>query len=189
MYSSFFKLYFSLTIVLILFSFFTIKYPNHQNENVQTSDDTYFYWPLPGNHKITSYFGKRVSPTSGASSIHSGIDIAAKEGTPIYSCFSGTVTFTGFKGAGGYTITLQSQNITASYCHVSPNFLYNIGDYISVSNIIANVGPKYVYEVINNPYKDNTGKPTNGATTGCHLHLTIKKDGKAVNPLNYFYSS
>ncbi len=35
-------------------------------------------------------------------------------------------------------------------------------------------------------YSDSKGLPTNGATTGPHLHLSIKKDGKAVNPLNYF---
>ena len=92
----------------------------------------------------------------------------------------------GFKGAGGYTITVQNDIITASYCHISPNFLYSVGQSISSNSIIAYVGPKYVYNVIGNPYKDSTGKPTNGATTGCHLHLTIKKDGKAVNPLNYF---
>ncbi len=92
----------------------------------------------------------------------------------------------GFKGAGGYTITVQNDIITASYCHISPNFLYSVGQSISSNSIIAYVGPKYVYNVTGNPYKDSTGKPTNGATTGCHLHLTIKKDGKAVNPLNYF---
>ena len=92
----------------------------------------------------------------------------------------------GFKGAGGYTITVQNDIITASYCHISPNFLYSVGQSISSNSIIAYVGPKYVYNVTGNPYKDSTGKSTNGATTGCHLHLTIKKDGKAVNPLNYF---
>lgn len=48
------------------------------------------------------------------------------------------------------------------------------------------MGPKYVENVPNNKYKDSSGRTTNGATTGCHLHLTIKKDGQAANPLDYF---
>ena len=46
--------------------------------------------------------------------------------------------------------------------------------------IIATVGPKNVYGISNNPYKDSSGNPTNGATTGCHLHLSIKYKGKNV---------
>lgn len=55
-----------------------------------------FFWPTPGYHTITSHFGKRTSPTTGASSNHSGIDISASEGASIFSVLSGTVTFTGF---------------------------------------------------------------------------------------------
>lgn len=186
MYSSFFKIYIFLAIILIFFSYFTISFSNNSNIQEQKIESQIFYWPLPGNHKITSKFGKRTAPTNGASSYHSGIDIAATEGTPIYACFPGLVTFIGFKGAGGYTITIKNDSITASYCHVSPNYLFKTGDYVTSQSIIAHIGPKYVYNIINNPYKDSSGKPTNGATTGCHLHLTIKKDGKAVNPLNYF---
>ena len=85
-----------------------------------------FFWPLPGFHRITSPFGKRVSPTTGASTYHSGIDIAAPEGTNIYSVTTGKVIFTGFKGAGGFTITVESNNYNISYCHVSPNYIVSV---------------------------------------------------------------
>lgn len=72
------------------------------------------------------------------------------------------------------------------YAHVSPNYIISINDTIQKGQLIGHVGPKYISDVINNPYKDSSGKATNGASTGCHLHLGIKKDGVAVNPLNYF---
>ena len=55
-----------------------------------------------------------------------------------------------------------------------------------LGQVIGTVGPKNVYNIKNNPYKDENGNPTNGATTGCHLHLTIKENKIAVDPLNYF---
>ncbi len=107
-------------------------------------------------------------------------------GTKLYSCMDGTVSFLAFKGAGGYTLTVKNGNISVSFCHISPNFLVKKGDKVKKGQHIANVGPKNVYGVKNNPYKDSKGNPTNGATTGSHLHLTIRKDGKAVNPLSFF---
>jgi murein DD-endopeptidase MepM/ murein hydrolase activator NlpD len=86
----------------------------------------------------------------------------------------------------GCTIIISNNNISVSYCHLSPIFLVNLGDKIDKGDIIGKVGPKNIYNIPNNPYKDSNGNPTNGATTGCHLHLTIKKDGIAVNPLNFF---
>lgn len=75
------------------------------------------------------------------------------------------MTFTGFSGAGGYTVTIKSNDFTLSYCHVSPNFLVYVGQVVNQGDIIATVGPKNVYGVANNPYKDSKGNPTNGATT------------------------
>lgn len=148
--------------------------------------NSYFYWPVPGYTRISSHFGKRNSPTSGASTYHLGIDIPAPNGTNLVAPFNSIVTFAGFEGSGGYTISLKSQNLEFIYHHVSPNYIIHAGDYISSGQIIGQVGPKNVYGVKNNPYKDSNGNPTNGATTGPHLHFSIKKDGKAVNPLNYF---
>ena len=73
-----------------------------------------------------------------------------------------------------------------SYCHVSPFFLVQVGDQVLRGQIIAQVGPKYVYNVPGNTYHDANGNPTNGATTGSHLHLGIRVDDKYVNPLNYY---
>lgn len=141
---------------------------------------------LRGFHTITSHFGNRTSPTTGASSNHSGIDIAAPIGTDIYSVTSGIVIYAGFNGANGCTVQIKSNNILISYSHIDPEYLVSIGEEVNSGDIIANVGPKYLYNIPNNPYHDKAGIPTNGATTGAHLHLSIKKDGIAVNPLDFF---
>lgn len=193
---NFFKYFISLILFLIIFSSICLYSKNQNNYNSNISDDNNlffpsdnlnaFFWPVPGYNKITSYFGKRTSPTTGASTNHSGIDIASPEHTSIYSVLPGVVSYVGFKGAGGFTITISSSSFQVSYSHVSPNFLVYKGKTVYQKEKIAEVGPKYVDNVLNNPYKDSTGKSTNGATTGPHLHLTIKKDGIAVNPLDYF---
>ncbi len=124
-----------------------------------------FVWPLPGYTQISSFFGKRSSPTSGASSSHSGIDIPAPQGTSFIAVADGEITFRNFLGAGGYTITLSFGNFKVSYCHSDPNFIVNVGDKIKQGQVIGNVGPKYVSGVPGNQYHDSSGRETNGATT------------------------
>ena len=158
---------------------------NENSEYYFSSNDSLFYWPVPGYHQITSYFGPRNSPTAGASSNHSGIDIAAQEGSSIYSITEGLVTFTGFNGAYGHSIIISNNNLEFLYGHVSPLYSVDIGNYVEANSIIGNVGPKYL-TTGDSSYTDSQGNFTNGATTGPHLHLTIKKDGIAVNPLLYF---
>lgn len=108
-----------------------------------------FAWPVPGYTRISSYFGKRTAPTSGASTYHKGIDIPAPEGTTLIASCDGQITFVGFLGGGGYTITITtSENLKISYCHVSPNFIVSKGDQIIQGQVIGTVGPKYVYGVV-----------------------------------------
>jgi murein DD-endopeptidase MepM/ murein hydrolase activator NlpD len=148
--------------------------------------NTNFAWPIPGYTNISSYFGKRQAPTSGASTYHKGVDIPAPEGTNLIATCDGEITFTGFLGGGGYTITLStSDGLKISYCHVSPNYIVSKGDLIQQGQIIGKVGPKYVNDVPGNTYTDSTGRFTNGATTGCHLHIGFRLNENYVNPLSY----
>ena len=147
-------------------------------------------WPAPGYNGINSYFGKRNAPTSGASTYHKGIDIAAPQGSEYVAVTNGTITFVGFLGGGGYTVTLTDDNtengiIKYSYCHSDPNLIVTVGQKVVKGQVIGKVGPKNVYGVEGNRYYDSKGNPTNGATTGPHLHFGMRVNGEYVNPLNY----
>ena len=187
--------FFTFTILISLFIcifFIPILNSNsYSNSNILDSEiidfnPNGFVWPIPGYTRISSPFGKRTSPTSGASSSHSGIDIPAPQGTKFIAVADGEITFRQFLGAGGYTITLSFDNFKVSYCHCDPNFIVSVGDKVKQGQVIGCVGPKNVYGVKGNQYFDSEGKPTNGATTGPHLHLGIRIDGNYTNPLNYF---
>ena len=135
-----------LIISILLFTIFiSIFFIPNINSDIKINDETAeiiqtnpngFIWPIPGYTRISSYFGKRVSPTSGASSSHSGIDIPAPEGTKLYAISDGEITFTQFLGAGGYTITLSFANYKVSYCHCSPNYIVSVGDKIKQGQLI-----------------------------------------------------
>lgn len=188
-----FSFYFLLFLLLFCCIFFVpiISSNSFSNFNAVNSEildfnSTGFVWPIPGYTRISSYFGKRISPTSGGSSSHTGIDIPAPVGSKLIAVYDGEITFTQFLGAGGYTITLSFDNIKVSYCHCSPDYIVKVGDFVKQGQVIGFVGPKNVYGVKGNQYTDSDGEPTNGATTGPHLHLGIRLDGKYQNPLNYF---
>ena len=60
-----------------------------------------------------------------------------------------------------------------------------VGEKVKKGQIIGKVGPKNVYGVPGNKYFDSKGNPTNGATTGPHLHFGMRINNEYVNPLNY----
>lgn len=187
-YSFSFMIFLIIFISILIIPVYCI-YPDafsSNDENFILNVDSEFCWPIPNYTKITSPFGKRVSPTAGASSFHKGIDIGAPQDTMLYAVCDGKITFCDFLGGGGYTITLLNDNMKITYCHVSPNFVVNVGDIVVKGQYIANVGPKNVYGVIGNNYRDKAGNPTNGATTGCHLHLGVRINDKYINPLDLF---
>lgn len=195
MFSSFFKFYYYFLILLMIIIIFISCFfiPSFSSEEMWklieeeriTISSSGFAWPIPDYYHITSYYGKRNSPTAQASSFHKGLDIGAPEGTTLIATIDGQITYTGFLGGGGYTVTLSKDNMKITYCHVSPIFLVKVGDMVKQGQIIATVGPKYVYGVSGNNYHDENGRQTNGATTGCHLHIGFRIDNEYVNPLDY----
>ena len=149
------KIFLFIIIFTIFISIFFIPLIQNQENNSNILSKTTliplsqkgFLWPAPGYNNISSSFGKRNAPTSGASSFHYGVDIPAPEGTKLIATHDGIISFCDFLGAGGYTITLSFNNFKISYCHVSPNYIVHVGDFVKQGDIIGYVGPKYVYGV------------------------------------------
>lgn len=125
-----------------------------------------FIWPLAITGKITSSFGKRNSPTAGASSYHQGIDISAPTGTAIYAAKGGTVVTAAYSsGAGNYVMINHGNGVFTIYMHAS-SLTVSKGDEVSQGQTIAKVG-------------------STGISTGAHLHFGVSVNGAYVNPGNY----
>lgn len=93
--------------------------------------------------------------------MHNGIDLSAQYEN-VYSMFPGTVIKVGQDDRSGKFVTVRTGDYTISYCHLSQQFV-KANDFIVAGTTIAISG--------------NTG-----ASTGPHLHITAKKDGKAFDP-------
>lgn len=175
-------------IFFILFCLFVLSFIMHYNSSSADNTTLYeissfgFVWPTPNYTQITSPFGYRKSPFTGKTAYHSGVDIGAPQGSEVFSAFSGNVTYIGFSGPNGYTVRISNDSFEATYSHLSPNFFVYLGQEILQGELIAIVGPKNVYGVPNNPYKDANGNPTNGSTTGPHLHFSLKRGRQIYQP-------
>ena len=124
-------------------------------------------WVRPCSYSsITSPFGYRESPTSGASTYHQGVDLDTGTGWPVVAAKAGTVTVAGWgKAAGNYVQINHHDGFSSIYMHLS-----SIG--VSVGQ---NVGA--------GQYIGATG--STGVSTGDHLHFGISLNGVYVNPCNY----
>ena len=79
-----------------------------------------FRWPCPSSTRVTSDYGTRVSPMSGASSNHKGIDIGASSGADIIAAADGTVTAASYSSAAGnYVMIDHGGGLYTVYMHAS----------------------------------------------------------------------
>lgn len=175
-------------LLFFLFSFFMIISFSNGYSNGLDSIGKKVNWPVEKTKTISSPFGMRKDPFgSGKTFFHNGIDIAAPEGEKLIALEDGEVTRTSFYGGYGYTICIKGKdtNIVYLYGHVDPNFIVKKGMKIAKGDVIGKVGPFNVKIASNNPFRDFKGNPTNGMTTGSHLHFSIINNGKFIDPFIY----
>lgn len=113
---------------------------------------------------VTSKFGFRDHPITGAADFHNGIDIAAAEGTAILAALPGTVKEVGESQIyGRYIVISHADNLETSYSHCS-EIIASEGMKVRAGERIAKVG-------------------STGISTGPHLHFAVIIEGLYANPL------
>lgn len=125
-----------------------------------------FKWPCPSSTRVTSEYGERVSPTSGASSYHRGIDIGASYGADIIAAADGMVTTASYSSsAGNYVMIDHGGGLYTVYMHAS-SLTVSAGQTVTAGQVVAKVG-------------------STGISTGNHLHFGVSLNGSYVSPWGY----
>lgn len=125
------------------------------------------YYPLPEKRRISSPFGPRKDPFGNTRAFHSGIDYPAPRGTPITSVGAGTVLFAGTRNGYGKFVEIDhGGGIVTRYAHMS-RILVRSGQQIAAGAPVGEVG-------------------STGRSTGPHLHVEVRRNNVALNPLDFF---
>lgn len=121
-------------------------------------------YPAEGN--ISSRFGNRESPFTGIRTFHSGVDISASPGTPVWATADGVVSHSGWTQYSGYLVAIEHGcGFSTIYAHNKKNVV-KVGQRVKRGDIIGYVG-------------------SSGKSTGPHVHYEIWEKGKSVNPQKF----
>jgi murein DD-endopeptidase MepM/ murein hydrolase activator NlpD len=123
---------------------------------------------IPSKYPVDGYITQKIQIGSlFKNQNHYGIDIAVKEGEPIYASASGFVVFADWTyDFGNYIILYHGDDYFTVYGHNKIN-LVKVRDFVKRGDVIASAG-------------------STGIASGPHLHFEIWQDGKTVNPLELF---
>ena len=148
----------------ILYKFYHCNNKDYFFEDGVSINKTFFMMPIPGA-KITSGYGYRIHPISREKKLHRGIDISAKQGTPIQAAASGKIVRKLIdRGYGKYLIIKHNNIYSTLYAHMynfHPNIV--IGRHVIKGDTIGYVGDT-------------------GLSTAPHLHYEIRKYNIPINP-------
>ena len=113
-------------------------------------------------------YGKKLDPIYKTPQVHKGIDFAAPKGTVVVATAAGTVEYVGEKRDHGVMVIIDHKNgFKTTYSHLS-DYVVRTGKHIKRGETIGFVG--------------NTGK-----SLTAHLHYQINYNGKAINPIDFFF--
>ena len=120
--------------------------------------------------RMASGFGPRIDPIYKTKKFHAGMDFSAKTGTPIYATGNGKVIRVrkSRKGYGNHVKIDHGYGYVTLYAHMQ-KYIVKKGQKVKRGEVIGYVG--------------NTGK-----SVAPHLHYEVHKNGKKVNPVNFFYN-
>ncbi len=123
-------------------------------------------WPIPGYTTITSEYGMRVHPITGAYKLHTGTDIGAPMGADFVAMAKGVVTKASMTPAYGNMVIIDhGGGVQTLYAHGS-EILVQIGQEVEAGTPVLKVG-------------------STGYSTGPHAHFEIRINGQPVNPMDY----
>ncbi|SFF93708.1 M23 family metallopeptidase [Neptunomonas qingdaonensis] len=119
---------------------------------------------LPAKGPFSSPFGLKRFFNKQPRNPHSGLDIAAPMGDPIWAPAPGTVAAMGEYFFNGNTVILDHGNgLTSMYCHMS-KIDVKLGDTLNPGDLIGKIGKT-------------------GRVTGPHLHWSVSLNNTRVDPL------
>jgi len=134
-----------------------------QSERAFFLNAGFFHFPIR-TYRLTSSYGIRANPVTGNISVHRGLDLAAPEGTDVFSAADGTVIETGEDAVyGKYVIISHKDRWTSLYGHLQ-KIETVLQAQVRSGTLIGRVG-------------------STGQSTGPHLHFELRQDGRAVDPL------
>jgi murein DD-endopeptidase MepM/ murein hydrolase activator NlpD len=115
---------------------------------------------------MSSGFGYRADPFTGAAAMHAGLDFKGPVGTPILAAAKGKVVLAGFNGGYGNSVEIRHANgLVTRYAHLSGVHV-RPGQMVERGVQIGRMG-------------------STGRSTGSHLHFEVRLNGQAINPRKF----
>ncbi|MFZ0597051.1 MAG: peptidoglycan DD-metalloendopeptidase family protein, partial [Flavobacterium sp.] len=121
--------------------------------------------------RMASGFGYRTDPFTKVRKMHNGMDFTANTGSPVYATGDGVVerADAAASGFGNHVVIRHGFGYESLYAHLS-KYNCRAGQHVKRGDVIGYVG-------------------STGRSEGPHCHYEVHKDGKVVNPLNFYYGN